>query len=199
VRLLRDEVDDALERLALADRYRDRHRGAAEGPLDSFERALERGVVAVHAVDDDQTRQPALLGVAPDLLRLHLDARHRVDHDERRFGHAQRRARLGQEVRVAGRVDQVDLGLLPLHERERREQADLSLDLVGIEVRHRRAFVDATDPVDGAGVEEQGGHERGLSATSVAHHRHVADVRGVVHLHAQALRVRFGSYNGVNM
>ena len=119
-RLAGDEVHDALERLALADRHCDRHRGAPEGLLDPLERALERGVVAVHAVDDQQAGDARLLGVAPDLLGLHLDARDRVHHHDRGVGHAQRRARLGEEVGVAGRVDQVDLGLLPLGEGERR-------------------------------------------------------------------------------
>ena len=174
-----------MKRLALADRHRERHRGAPERLLDRLERPLEGGVVAVHAVDHDEAREAALLREAPDLLGLDLDAGDGVDHHQRGLGDAQRRARLGQEVRVAGRVDQVDLGLLPLGERERRQQADLALDLVGVEVGDRGALVDAAEPVHGAGVEEQRGDERRLAAAAVPDHGDVADVRGVVNLHDQ--------------
>ena len=51
-------------------------------------------------------------------------------------------ARLGQEVRVAGRVEQVDLGLAPLAVGDGGLEADLALDLVGVEVGDGGAVVE---------------------------------------------------------
>ena len=66
---------------------------------------------------------PSSCGDAPDLLGLHFDARHRIDDDGGGIGDAERGARVAQEVGEAGRVDQVDLGLVPLGVGEARRRA----------------------------------------------------------------------------
>ena len=162
-------------------------RGTTERPKalcsDSM-RAPERGAVAVHAVDDDQARDLVVGGVAPDLLRLDLDAGHAVHHHDRGVGDAQGGPGLGEEVRVAGRVEEVQLRLAPLAVGDGGLQADLPLDLVGIEIGHGGAVVHAAQPVDRSHVEEHRGDQRRLPAASVADHGHVADGGWLVDLHA---------------
>ena len=115
---------------------------------------------------------------AQTFSRLHLDPGHASTTTS--AASATRRAERAsdEEVRVAGRVEQVDLGLAPLAVGEGGLQADLALDLVGVEVGDGGAVVDAAEPVDGAHVEEHGGDQRRLAAAAVAHHGHVADAGG---------------------
>ena len=55
--------------------------------------------------------------------RRDLDAHHGVDDEDRRLAHAQRAERVGDEARLAGRVDQVDLAVLPLERAQRRARS----------------------------------------------------------------------------
>ena len=114
VRLLRDEIDDAAKRFFLADRKLNRDDGPAERCMNRLQRALEAGALAIEAIDDHQARQPGLFGGLPGLFRLHLHAGDRIDDENGRIGDAQRRARVGEKVGDARRVDEVDLRLVPL-------------------------------------------------------------------------------------
>ena len=75
--------------------------------------AEEVGPLAVEHVDEDQPRDVELLGARPQARRRDLDAHHRVDDEDRRLAHAQRAERVGDEARLARRVEQVDLAVLP--------------------------------------------------------------------------------------
>jgi hypothetical protein len=185
VGLARDEVGHAHEALLLAQGDGQRDHRPAERPLQRLHRALEGRAVAVHPVHHDEARDVVVGRVAPDLLRLHLDPGHAVHDHEGGVGHAQGGARLGQEVRVAGRVEEVQLRLAPLAVGDGGLQADLALDLVGIEVGHRRPVVHAAEAVDRAHVEEHRGDQRRLPAASVADHGHVANRGWLVDLHAE--------------
>jgi hypothetical protein len=139
-------------------------------------------------VNDARSRERVLLGVGPHLLRLHLDPGHAVHHDQRSVGHPQRGARLGEEVRVAGGVEEVDLGLAPLAPGHGGLQADLALDLVGVEVGDGRPVLHAAEAVHRPGVEEDCGDQRRLAAAPVADHGHIADVGRLEDLHGNPQR-----------
>src|SRR5262249_54262046 len=89
---------------------------------------------------------------------------------------AQAGARVGDEITVAGRVDDVEPMALPVAVRHRRVDRDLSLDLVRIEVRRRAAVVHTAKPRDGAGGEQQRFDHRGLANAAVADDPDVADL-----------------------
>ena len=91
VRLHAHEVDRAVERLLLADRDLERHDAAAELLVQRLDRAVEGGALAVHPVDDEEHGAPELQGELPGALGLDLDARDRVEDDER--GSRRRRPR----------------------------------------------------------------------------------------------------------
>ena len=100
-RLHLDEVDDAFEVLFRADRQLNRDRVGFELRDDLIEGALEVGADAVHLVDEADARHAVLVGLAPDGLRLRLDAGDRVEHGDRAVEDAQRALDFGGEVDVA--------------------------------------------------------------------------------------------------
>ena len=70
---------------------------------------------------------PLFFGKPPDLLRANFDTGRSVDHDHGCIGDAQRGFDVANEVGVAGRVDDVDLRLVPLHGGQRGADRDARL------------------------------------------------------------------------
>ena len=144
--------------------------------LQRLERAEEVGALAVEHVDEDQPRDVELGCALPEPLRRDLDAHDRVDDEDGRLAHAQRAERVGDEARLAGRVEQVDLAVLPLERGRARRQIDIwracssgsaSETVVPSATLPRRA--------DRARLEEQRLVQRGLPTAAVADEGHVAD------------------------
>ena len=147
------------------------------------QRPLEAGAVAIEPVDDDEARHRQLVGRRPDLFGLHHDAADGVDDDHRGVGDVQRRARVGEEIAHAGRVDQIDLLLVPFGVGDARRERVLARDLFFVEVGHRRAVVDLPEAIDHAGIAEDGGGELGFAGSAVPDEGDVSDAGGVVDLH----------------
>ncbi len=144
------QVDHALERALRADGQLEGNALLAEHRLELAQRLEEVGVLAVHAVDEDQAGEVALVGEGPGVLGADLDAGGGADDDEGGVGGAQARLHLPHEVGVAGRVDDVELLPLPLAGEEGEVDADLALVLVGVEVGDGGAVVHAAQPADSA-------------------------------------------------
>ena len=87
---------------------------------------------------------------------------------------------------MPGRVDQVDLLLVPLGVGEAGRERVLAGDFFFVEVGDGRAVVDLAEPVDHAGVGEDGGGELRLARSGVTDERDVPDAGGVVDLHRAA-------------
>jgi hypothetical protein len=155
VRLHGDEIDHAAEVLLFADRQLDRHDVLAELLLQGLQRARERRAVAIHLVHDDEARQRVLLRELPHLLRRHFHAGHAADQHRRRIGDAQSRLRFHHEDAEAGRVEKVDLRVLPLHVGHGAGDGVLALDLIRIEVRRGRPVLHPPHARDRADVEQQ--------------------------------------------
>ena len=166
-----------------ADGDLDGHGGAAEGVLHALQGALEVGALAVQLIDDDGARQLEIVGETPDLLGLHLDAGHAVDHHQRGIGGDQGRARIVNKDVVAGSIEEVDLGLFPLRHGDGGRDRDFALDFLLVEIGDRIALIHAEQAVGGAGGEEQTGGERRLAGIAVAHHTDVPDVLAFVDFH----------------
>jgi hypothetical protein len=182
-RLHAHEVNDAVEPALFAERDLNRDDGAAAVAVQRLEGALEAGALTFEAIDDDEARQVERGRVRPELLRLYFDAGYRVHHQDRAFGHAQRGARIGQEVRESGSVDDVDLGLLPLGVGKAGGERVLAGDRFVVEIRDRGPFVNLPEAIDGPGCEQHGGDQLGLAASAMPDYSHVADAPGVVDLH----------------
>ena len=94
--------------------------------------ASQVDVVGVDLVDDDQAVEAALRRPLHEARRHHLDAVLRVDHDRRGLDRGQRGQRMAEEVRVAGRVEQVDSGVLRIEAGDRELQRVLQLLFEGV-------------------------------------------------------------------
>ena len=175
-RLHLHEVDDAEEVRLRADRQLDRHGMRAEAVDHRLHAAVEVRADAVHLVDVGDTRDVVLVGLAPDGLRLRLDAGDRVEQRDRAVEHAQRALDLDGEVDVAGRVDDVDPVAFPLGGGGCGGDRDAALLLLLHPVHHGRALVHLADLVRAAGVVEDALGRRRLTGVDV---RHDPDVAGV--------------------
>ena len=174
--LHRDQVDDAGELVLRPDRQLDGHGVPLQLRPDLLERPREVGAHAVHLVDEADARDAVLVGLAPDGLRLRLDAGHGVEHGHRAVEHAQRPLHLGREIDVAGRVDDVDAMIPPEARRRGRRDRDAALLLLLHPVHHRGPVVDLAELVRDPGVEEDALGGGGLPGIDV---RHDADVPGL--------------------
>ncbi len=182
--LLLHQVDHAVEVGLDAPWYLDRHRPRVEPLGDHVDCAPEVGACAVHLVDEADARHVVAVGLAPDRLRLRLNACNRVEHHDAAVQYAQTALHFDREVDVAGRVDDVDLVAFPLRGRRRRRDRDAALALLGHPVHHGGAFVHLTDLVGSARVIEHAlGHGRltGIDVRDDADIADVFDVRGTGH------------------
>ena len=175
--LVLDQVDDALERVLGADRELDRERLGAQSLPHRLDRLGEVGAGAVHLVDVGDPRDAVLVGLAPDGLRLRLDAGDGVEDGDRPVQHAEGTLDLDREVHVAGGVDDVDAVALPLAGGGRGGDRDAALLLLLHPVHHGGALVHLTHLVRATRVEEDALRGRRLTGVDV---RHDPDVSGLL-------------------
>ena len=149
-----DEVDDALEGVLAPDRDLHRHRVGAEALADRVDTAPEVRAGAVELVDEAEARHAVAIRLAPDRLRLRLDAGHAVEDDHRAVEHAEAALHLDREVHVPGRIDDVDAMLAPERGRGRGRDGDAALLLLRHPVHRGRALMDLAELVDLLRVEE---------------------------------------------
>ncbi len=180
----RDEIHDAVEAPFLADGQLDRNDLAGAVAVQRVERAVQAGPIAIETAQRDDARQPEAGRFGPHLFGLHFDAVHGVHHDQGRLGDVQRGAGIAEEVGEAWRIDEVDLGLLPLAVGEAGGERVLAGDFFVVEVGDGGTVVNQSEPVDGPGGQQRRRDELCLAASAVAHDCHVADSGGLVHLHS---------------
>ena len=134
IRLAVDEVDVALERLARADRDVERRDLVAEPAPERVERRRRVRVLLV-ALVDEEARRPAGRAAQRDArLEPGLDRPRRVGDEQRAVGRGEAADDLGDEVRVAGRVDERDPGPVVLERGDRQAERLLALLLLGLVV-----------------------------------------------------------------
>ncbi len=189
VRLAREEIEDAAEVRALADRHLDGNDLARQALLDLLVDALEGGVLLVHQGDDEQHRIPPVDRLAEHLLRSHLDAAGGTDDDERAIGRGEPRDGVALEVEISRRVDQVDLRVHPLGVGAPEIDRVAALRLLGSEVGERGAVLHRAVTFAGPGNESERVDQSGLPARSVTDDRHVADLRAAVLPHGRHPRL----------
>ncbi|EGE56060.1 hypothetical protein RHECNPAF_750018 [Rhizobium etli CNPAF512] len=137
--------------------------------VDHFVRA---GVGTVDLVDGDDRAQADLEGLADDELGLRHRAFGGVHENDGAVHHRQDTLDFTAEVGVAGRVDDVDAGILPLDRGRLGENGDAALffDVVGV----HHAFHDALVLAERAGLFQKLVNESGLAMVNVRDDRDVA-------------------------
>ena len=114
---------------------------------------------AVQAVEGDDARDAELVGRLPHLFGRDLRAVDAVHDDQRGVGHPQRRPRVTQEVGHSGRVDEVDLGLIPLNVGHAGGESVLARDFFFVVIGDGRPVVHLPETIDRPRVEQQGRDE----------------------------------------
>ena len=178
-----DEVDVALERLGRADRQVERRDLGPERRPERVERLGRVGVLAVGLVDEEAGRRVRGTRLRNGLLEPGVDAARRVHHEDRAVGRGEALDDLRDEVRVARRVDERDAGAVGFEGADREAQRCPALLLLGLEVEVGRPVVDATEPGDRPGPEEQLLGQRRLAGPGVAGQDHASEVGEVDTLH----------------
>src|SRR5690606_16183899 len=122
-----NEVDNTLELALGTDRQLNRHRLRAETVDDVLQAAEEVRADLIHLVGEDDAWHPVLVALAPDGLRLRLDALIAVEHHNGAVEHAQRAFDFDREVDVARRVDDVQTLVVPESGGRGRRNRDAAL------------------------------------------------------------------------
>ena len=132
-----------------------RHRMGSQPLLDRVEHAFRIRTCPVDLVHEQQRGHVEPLQGVPEDPRLGLDAFYCRKHEHTAVKHAQHSFHLGDEVRVARCVDQVDGHAVDGERDDGGLDRDAALLLERERVGARRSLVDAADLVDDAGRVEQ--------------------------------------------
>ena len=178
-----EEIDDALESRFLADRKLDRHDARTEAQAQLIDDALEVGVLAIDLVDEEGARQIQRFRIAPDFLRLHLDARDGRDDDESAVRRLQGAFHLADEVRIARRIKDIELMIEPFTGEQRGLYAKLAPRLFRLIVRSHRPVGDAAAPLDRPRIEKAILRDARLPRLAVPDKGNIADIRACVLFH----------------
>ena len=143
-----DEVDVAAERLGGADGDLQRGDLVAERRAEGVERCGRVGVLAIGLVDEEARRPAGRSSERHRLLEAGLDAGRGVDHEQRAIDRGEALDHVGDEVRVARRVDERDARPVVLERPDREAQRLAPLLLLGLEIEVGRAIVDLAQPRD---------------------------------------------------
>ena len=177
-RLLRDEIDNALEVRFLADGQLHEHGVASELGAELLDHLLRIGAGAVHLVDERQPRHVVAPHLPIDGERLRLYAADGAKHEDRAVEHAEAAFHFDGEIDVAGRVDEIDRGIAPGDGGGRAGDGDPAL-LFEVHVVHRRAaagaaVMDFLHAVNPPGIVQDPLAQRGLAGVDVRRNADVA-------------------------
>ena len=186
-----DEVDVALEGVGGPDRQLERGDLLAEARSQRVECGRRVGVLAVALVDEEAGRGAGPPSDRDRLLEPGLDPGRGVHHEDRAVRRGEALDHVGDEVRVAGRVEQRDPRPVRLERADREAERLAPLLLLGLEIEVGRPVVDPTQPRDRPALEQQLLAERRLAGSRVAGQDDAPKVGEVDALHRHRLRRSF--------
>ncbi len=187
-RLPSDQVDDTAEVGFAADGQLHEHGVAAELVVQLPDDLVRVGACAIHLVDEGQPRDMVALHLAVNGQRLRLNSANGAEDEDRPVQYTQAALDLDGEIDVAGRVDHVDRGAVPLHRRRGAGDGDATFPLE-VHVVERCAFaalaVDFLHAVDSARIEQNTLAQGRLTRVDV---RRYADISKTVQIHRSNTR-----------
>jgi len=133
-----------------------------------LDRFVVAGAETVYLVDEEQEGYPQPPQSADEDTGLCLDALHRRDNYNRRVENPEGALDLGDEVRVAWRVDEIDDGVANRERNHRRldRYAALAFEIEGVGLR--RSGIDAAERRNHAGGEKQSFGEASLAGIDMS-------------------------------
>ncbi len=168
----------------MPNRHIERDTGLAEQILHGFEQGRVVDVVGVHLRDDDHPAQALLAGLVEHAAGVHTQTGVGVDHDGRRVDGLHRPQHLGDEIGIAGRVDQIEVLASVIEMHQRRLQRVLVDLLFVVKIADARPIGDACRTFDRSGARQDGISQRGLSGRSMATKHYVANILDLAWGHA---------------
>src|SRR5579883_2119940 len=139
--------------------------------VDDFFRT---GIFAIDLVDYDDRAQIELQRFSQHETSLRHDAFGRVHQEQHALHHLQHALDLAAEIRVAGRIDDVQLDVAVVDRRILREDGDAALALERIRIHH--ASLDALPLTENAALTQHLIDERGLAVIDVRNDRDVTNI-----------------------
>ena len=141
---------------------------------DRFQRLLRLGVGAVDLVDHDDGLEAELQRLGQHEFGLRHDRFGRVDQQHHAVDHREDALDLAAEIGMARRVDDVDVGAVPLDAGALGQDGDaaLALQIVGV----HGALVHVLVLAHRAGLLEQLVHQRGLAMVDMGDDGDIADI-----------------------
>ena len=183
VALPREQIDDAVEVVPVADGDLDGNHLRGEVVPHVAKDRLEVRVLLVHRGDEENARQVQLVADLPDLLGPDLDAGRPAQDHHGRVGGVETAHGLAEVIEISGCIEEVQLGVHPLGVREAEGDGVLAIDFVGGVIGECGAIPDRAVAAAGTGDEGQRVDEGRLAAGSVAHEGHISDGVGAIDLH----------------
>ena len=170
------QVNDAVKRRAVADGNLGGGDGLAVAGADGVDKTEVVRVILVHLVDEDGAGQAVALSVVPGGVEADIGAAAVLrGHDEEgRLDHLQRGGDLAEKVRVAGRVNEIDLHPVPLAGGECGVDAGLALDFFRVKIGDSGTVFNASLAVNGPGNIEERFGEGSLPCAAVSDKCNVA-------------------------
>ena len=156
-----DEVDVAAELLGRADGQVERRDLVAERRAQGVQRGRRVGVLAIALVDEEARRAAARPAERDRGLQPGVDAAAGVHDEDHPVDRGDALDDLGDEVGIAGRVDQGDARAVVVEGGDREAQRLVPLLLLGLVVERARAVI---DPAEAGGGARSG---RGAASASV--------------------------------
>ena len=192
--VLGEQIGHAREFGGLADRELDGFNTGTEVLTDPRECRVEGRVLLVHLVDEQQAWHAEAGGGIPQQFVVDRQPTHTVHDEHRDVCGAQAGERIGEEVCIAGCVDEVEADVFPLERGDTERERLVSLTLFGLTAEHRVAGLDPARPVDGAAVQQHRLGQCGLAVALVADQRDIAEwCGGSTHGVARDLSVTYES------
>src|SRR5699024_3278068 len=170
------QADNTLEVVLSADRQLHDQRLRTETVNDGLHGVVKVRTQLVHLVDEADARDVVLIRLAPDLLRLRLNAFLRAEDSDSAVQDTQGTLDLTGEVDVARGIDQVDLVVVPEAGRRGGSNRDAALLLLLHPVHGGCAVVGLAHLTVDTGVEEDAFGGGGLTGIDVGHDADVADL-----------------------
>lgn len=181
------EIDDALERRLLADRDLHGNDARAESDAQLLDDAVKVRVFAIHLIDEERTRQQGLLRILPNALCLHLDACRRGNDDECAVCCGERSLHVADKVRIARRIKEIDLVILPFAGDELRADRHAAAQFFRLMVNRARLVFDAAETLCSTCIKKASVEQARLARLAMSNDGDVSQICAWIRFHEPSL------------